>query len=249
MPEFRKVTDNERVTNCTLGNFVARANGVPRVVADDIVVAGRVVSSDRAGNFFNTFFLDDGTGAVEIMAGMYDLDAAYHPGQLVVVRAQGLAVGFRDGVMQLGRVPESWSGYDTDYFSHPAVIEKHVSALRDVREVEPLDVILGELTPQLCGRLVRISGLSLDQTQESSTWAITTPEPENGYIKFRTTPSDSIVVVTSGYARFASSPVPHPANEVALTGVLLHGKGDGSREHFMLKLRDLNDVYDFHSHR
>lgn len=242
IPDFKKTSENELITNSALGDFVTVAGGVPHVVANDIVVSGRVVSSDRAGNFFNTFFIDDGTGAVEIMAGMYDLDATYHPGQLVMVYARGLAIGFRDGVMQLGRIPEPWSGYQTDYFSHPAVICKHVLPLRDVAPVAPLEVTLGQLDTKLCGRLVRISGLSLDQTQESSTWAITTPEPANGYVKFRSNPSDSIMVATSGYARFASSPVPHPTEKVALTGVLLHGKGDGSRNHFMLKLRDLNDV-------
>ncbi len=209
--------------------------------ADGIEIAGRVVSSDRAGNFYNTFFIDDGTGAAEIMAGMPDLDAVYHPGQRVFVRAKGLAVGWRDGVMQIGLPPEPGNRFATGYFYHRAVIRNYVATERDVEAVEPLEVSPGELSGELCGRLVRIAGLEADRAvPQEATWASVLPAPTTGYVKFRASPADSVTVVTSGYASFALAPVPH--GRVTLTGILFYGRGGGSRDHYLLKLRDENDI-------
>jgi hypothetical protein len=247
--------------NVTIGDLRAYYNGEAELtIADEIELSGRVVSSDRAGNFYNTFFIDDGTGALEVMAGMPDLDAVYHPGQRVSISARGLAVGWRDGAMQLGLPPEPGNRFATGYFYHPAVIRRHISAERSVRPVEPVEVEIADLTTSLCGRLVRIAGLRLDGEFGEGTWARTLPSPANGYVKFRaqaqgevssamaaasTAPSsgpaaDSITVVTSGYASFAAAPVPR--EEVTLTGILFYGRGEGPRDHFLLKLRDESDI-------
>ncbi|MDR1671627.1 MAG: DUF5689 domain-containing protein [Alistipes sp.] len=206
---------------------------------EEIMLSGRVVSSDRAGNFYNTFFIDDGTGAAEIMAGMTDLDAGFHPGQRVFVAARGLAVGWRDGAMQLGLPPEPGNRYATGYFYHRAVMQRWVTAERSVEEVAPLDIELGALSVGLCGRLVRVSGLTVDPLSRE-TWATVIPERETGYVKFRGTAADSITVVTSGYASWAAANVPR--GEVTLTGILFYGRGGASRNHFLLKLRDEKDI-------
>lgn len=305
VPEFPAATELPNVNIDGLRSYYP-AGATDVVISPDIVFAGRVVSSDRAGNFYNTFLIDDGTGAVEIMAGMTDLHATYHPGQRVVVRARGLAIGWRDGVMQIGLPPEPGNRYATGYFYHPAVMRAYVSAEHDVEPIAPIETTLGELHPDMCGRLVRIAELTVDEemladagsytvrtstvfpTIENSadeshssmgssiaknplalelpnaalpsalTWATTQPAPATGYVKFRaastpaipavtavtagftTPPADSITVVTSGYASFASMPVPR--EPLTLTGILFYGKGGGSKDHYLLKLRDEKDI-------
>jgi hypothetical protein len=207
--------------------------------AEDIALSGRVVSSDREGNFYNTFFIDDGTGAAEIMAGMTDLDAIFHPGQRIFIRARGLAVGWRDGAMQLGLPPEPGNRYATGYFYHRAVIRAWITAERNIEPVVPIDVSPGDLDRNLCGRLVRIAGLRVDPLA-ARVWATVSPAPATGYVKFRASPADSVTVVTSGYASWAAASIPR--GEVTLTGILFHGRGEGPRDHFLLKLRDEKDI-------
>ncbi len=223
--------ETHALPNVTLGDLRTYYHGEAELtIADDIELSGRVVSSDRAGNFYNTFFIDDGTGSAEIMAGMPDLDAVYRPGQRVSIRAKGLAVGWRDGVMQLGLPPEPGNRFATGYFYHPVVIGAWVTAERSVEPVEPLEVSLGELSVELCGRPVRIAGL--------------VPSPVTGYVKFRAASgmaaAESITVVTSGYASFAQASV--PGGKVTLTGILFYGPGGSSRDQFLLKLRDETDI-------
>lgn len=66
------------------------------------MVSGNVTTSDREGNFFRSFFIEDETGAVEIRAGLYDLHAVYRLGQQVTVVADSLTLGLTGGVLQLG---------------------------------------------------------------------------------------------------------------------------------------------------
>lgn len=74
-------------------------------IVQDIVVAGRVTTSDEAGNFFRSVVLqEDGTG-VELMAGLDDLFRVYPPGCRIAVRLQGLAMCRRFGVVQIGTMP------------------------------------------------------------------------------------------------------------------------------------------------
>ncbi len=236
-PDFPDHTEYPEVTIGDLRWYYRHGSAT---ISDGVVIAGRVVSNDKAGNFYNTFFIDDGTGAVEIMAGMSDLHAVYHPGQRVSVRAKGLAVGWSNGALQMGLPPEPGSGHATGYFYHPAVIRRYVSAERDIETVAAIETDIASLTADMCGRLVRISGLTLDENSAAETWAAVKPKPAAGYVKFRTSPADSITIVTSGYASFAL--MPPPRENVALTGILLYGKGGCSKDHYLLKLRDEKDI-------
>ncbi len=241
--EVPSFDDTVTPPNVTIGHLRDYFPDTPEIptLTDDIVISGRVVSSDLAGNFYNTFFIDDGTGAVEIMAGGPGPDAVYRPGRRVAVRALGLALGWRDGVMQLGLPPDPGNRFATGYFSHRAVMCEYVIPERSVEKVAPLETSIAGLDPAMCGRLVRIAGLTVDAASMAETWAQTEPKPVNGYVKFSSSPADSITVLTSGYASFALAPIPR--GEVTLTGVLLYGKGNSSREHYLLKLRDEKDIH------
>lgn len=233
--------DDGTLPNVTIGDLREYCGGAEMTFADDIVIAGRVISSDRAGNFYNTFFIDDGTGAAEIMAGMPDLHASYREGQLISVRVRGLAVGWGNGAMQIGLTPEPGSGFATGYFYHAAVIRRYVSRSRSVEQVEPLSADAESLDVSMCGRLVTIGGLYPDPAGTSSTWAVAEPSPVTGYRKFYTVDGlDSITVVTSGYADFAGRPM--PAGETSVTGILLYGKGGSSKNHYLIKPRDEKDL-------
>ncbi len=234
--------------NVTIADMQAYFADSEIVIADNIMFVGRVVSSTRAGNFYNTFFIDDGTGAVEIMAGWPDLDAVFHPGQRIAVKARGLAVGWRDGIMQLGLPPDAGSRYPTGYFYHPTIIAGWVAAERSVIPVAPVDTSIPALRRELCGRLVRLSGLAAEFSEEASSSSLSPYKPaatwatreSTGYIKMRGVATDSITVITSNYASFAAAPVPRGRG--SLTGILLYGKGGTSKDHYLLKLRYEEDI-------
>ena len=215
--------------------------GDPFVVQEDLTVGGYVVSDDRAGNFFRSFIIDDGSGAVEIRAGFYDLHAYCQRGRRIVIHARGLAVGMYNGVVQLGAGVNDWSAYRVEEFGSRVLLDRCMERDTLFREVPPLEPGIGGLEERYCGRLVRIAEVC--RSGGPVTWADTGAEsgmPATGTVWFRDAAGDSVAVVTSGYASFAGDTV--PAGRATLTGILMYGKFGGTREVFALKLRDGNDV-------
>lgn len=216
--------------------------GDPFTVRENMVFEGSVVADDESGNFFRSFIIDDGTAAVEVRAGFYDLHNIYFRGRRIVIHAEGLAVGMYNGIVQIGIGVNDYTPYRVEEFGAKAVLEKYVERDPGRREREPVPVQIGGLDGAMCGRAVRI-GRVLGVPDNPLRWA--QPEDEGveaqaGTAVFRDWRGDSITVVTSGYAAFAGGEVPR--DSVTLNGILMYGKFGAGKEKFVLKLRDENDV-------
>lgn len=214
---------------------VRHSFAVATTIRENMVVTGRVTTSDEGGNFFRTVVIEDGTGALELMVGMNYLYRTYPVGSLLAVRLQGLAIDEYNGVLRVGLQPDKWDYRSTLYMSHAAVADRHIYRTSSVEPPTPERLVAGELTRRLCGRLVTVVGVQADD--EASTWA----EGEyTCYRKFRDAQGDSIYVQTSPYARFAQHAL--PTEELSLTGILYYGAVEGSRKAFIIKMNDEKGV-------
>lgn len=199
---------------------------------DGMVLAGCVTSSDREGNFYRSFFVQDYSGALEIKAGLWNLYNTYQPGRRVVIKCSGLGAGIYDGVVQLGMIPGGWDYRTVSEFGSAVLLDDYV--MRDTVFGMPAPVEVRkvtELEEEMCGMLVKMNSVSLGRDTLLS-WA---SGPGDGIVPFADCDGDSIRVITGPYARFSSDAV--PCGSVSLTGILLR-RG----EKYMLKLRDLSDV-------
>lgn len=209
--------------------------GAATIIPENIIVKGRVVSSDRAGNFYRTLVIDDGTSAIELMIGMDYLYRTYPLGATLTVRLQGLAIDEYKGVLRVGLRPDMWDYRSTAYMSHQAIADRYIYRTTSVAEVEPATFTVSELTPRTCGRLVKVEGLLADEPNK--TWASSRYDI---YRKFRTAEGDSIYVETSSYALYADQPL--PKERVSITGVLYYGAVVGSAKAFIIKMNDETGV-------
>lgn len=241
--------------NIDIGRVMELYSGEVVTVYDDLVIGGYVSANDKSGNFYNTFIIEDPTGAIEVKAGLYELHTAFPMGRYVAIKCKGLCVSDYNGVLQLGLPPEAGSNY-TKYFDSRHILNLYVFYSDRYKAVEPTEIGVAGLHEKMCGRLVTIDGLRFvsdeaegeDARPETrsgqATWA--TPysgpgtTPVTGYRAFADAADNRIAVVTSGYADFAGEAVPF--GEVSLTGILMYGKTDTGRKMFMLKMRDLRDV-------
>jgi hypothetical protein len=198
-------------------------------------IGGTVTASDASGNFHRSFIVEDRTGAVEVMAGLYDLHALYPEGRRVYVSLKGLVLGSSGGVYQLGLD----EGYRAGYLNHPALLDRHV--LRggwDAPFTPPL-VTIPQLADERIGRLVTIRGLLLNGAGTAS-WATPAADSFTGYplekqVRATDLQGNRVYILTSGYADFAGETIPEgPMN---VTGIVLK---EGAN--YRLKMRDLRDV-------
>ena len=219
----------------TIGELHRLFTGETFVVESDVVVRGRVTSSDRAGNFYRTLVLEaDGT-AVEVMAGIDGLHNIYPEGCEVTVRLQGLALGQSYGVLQIGREPAPGSGYPTDYIGSRAALDQHLVRGDRKQILAPQLRTIDELTPGMAGCLIRVDGLHYtpEEPDEPATWS--------GYKRFSDDKGGEIETYTRLYADFADAAI--PSGEAVLVGILqCTTQTDGSIR-YILKMRDETDCW------
>lgn len=215
----------------TIAALRALYAGTPFTVTGDIVVAGRVTTSDRAENFYRTLCIEDNEAGLEVMAGIDHLHNDFPTGCRVTLRLKGLTVAESRGVLQVGRPPATGSGYATDYIgSQPALAAVLVRSGESLNTPSPALRRIPELTPALCGTLIRIEGLRYTpEDLSASTWS--------GYKRFADSDGNIVYTYVRPYARFADADV--PAGTVSLTGILQYdAAGDGR---YILKPRDESD--------
>lgn len=216
----------------TIGYLRETFAGTTFAVTGDIVVTGRVTTSDAGGNFYRTLCIEqDGTG-IEVMAGLDQLHNDYPAGCRVTLRLKGLALGESRGVLQAGRMPAAGSGYATDYIGGTkAALDAALSRTDDpIRPLVPTLLTIGELTPARSGTLLRIEGLRY--TPEDLT-----PGTWSGYKRFTDDRGAEIFTYVRAYAGFAETEV--PVGRCALTGILQYD--DTGEGRYIIKLRDEND--------
>lgn len=155
--------------NMDIGDVRALYDGTPSIVNGDVILAGHVTANDISGNFYRTFVIDDGTGAIEVRAGLYDLKNLFPLGRYVAVRAAGLTVSDYNGVLQIGLAPAGGSALP-EYFGHKAILDRYVHRGAEMTTPVPQEVAVTQLSAVLCGRLVTVSGLRL-KAGEPGEWA------------------------------------------------------------------------------
>lgn len=218
----------------TIGELRRLFAGETFVVESDVVVCGRVTTSDQAGNFYRTLVLEADGAAVEVMAGIDGLHNIYPAGCDVTLRLQGLALGQSYGVLQVGRAPAPGSGYATDYIGSRAALDRHLVRGTCKTPLAPTLRTIDELTPDMAGCLIRVDGLRfMPKNPEETTWS--------GYKRFTDDEGHEIETYTRLYADFADDAI--PTGEVLLVGILqCSTRADGSTR-YMLKMRDESDCW------
>ncbi len=206
-------------------------------VADNVVVEGVVTANDWSGNFYQTIVIEDPSAAIELFVGLYDLHCRFPVGTSVVVDTEGLGVMFHDGVVQLGRRPYDYSPTRLQPLGTPAEVDRRIGVADKGTPVVAQNVVVGDLTADMCGRLVRFVGV--EYVGEEPCWADT----RYGTVaerEFRTSEGERLVVATSTYADFAHEPI--PVGQLALSGILYCSEVGEGEVVYTLKMRSADDV-------
>lgn len=147
-------------------------------VSEDLWIKGRITTSDRSGNFYKSFYIqDDANGpGIEIKVGRTSLHNDYKVGQMVYISLDGLSVGeygFKSGkyggqgTIQIGLKDPKQVKYSTSYIEHQYIIDRHIfrGDVSDIQAISPRKIssLPGktdcQATSTSVGALVTISGL------------------------------------------------------------------------------------------
>jgi len=162
-PEYQKPVEMEVNTTISALKDMYVANGnKPITIEDDIIVGGQVTTSDKDGNLYKSFYIQDETAGIEVKVGKNGLYNEYKLGQWVYVKCEGLTVGDYNGMIQIGYSDPSGE-YETSYIEHSAIINTHVFKGPYADPVEPVVITEAQLHDKVnLGRLVTIRDLKYD---------------------------------------------------------------------------------------
>ena len=165
-------------SNTTIAELAAMYNGTPWDIDKNIIIAGKVSTTDRPGNFYKSLYIQDETGGIELKFGRNGLYNDYLPGQTIYVKCKGLTLGmygfkqdtptfeYGNGMVQIGFTDPSGE-YETSYLESPLLIDQHIFKGETGTEVVP-EVITESQLPgrkdtqkdnRFIGRLVTLKGL------------------------------------------------------------------------------------------
>lgn len=219
-------TPAEMTPTMTIAQFKALYKGTPLEITDsELIIGGKVVSSDQSGNFYRSFYIQDETGGIEIKVGKTGLYNDYKEGMMVYVQPKYLCLGAYGGMVQLGAVSAE-AKYETAYIDVQELINRTVFRGEIGEKVTPLEIsTTSGISSSNLGKLVKImnvrysggdSGLTTWATRADSDKGISAASGnQNFYMGTR-----KLVVRTSGYANFASEPCPAVGSMCNITAVL-----------------------------
>jgi len=197
-----------------------RASGATEVL-DNVIISGKVVSSDADGNFYRTFFIQDETGGIELKVGKTNLQSYYKEGQTISVKARHLVLGSYGGMISLGERSLE-TKYENGYIDTDLRINETIFRGELGPKVTPYEITTQtQITDSRLGTLVTLKNAKLIK-KNMDTWALkasTGVEADYGEHTYQIG-TKSVLVRTSGYAKFASSPAPALNSYADVTGIL-----------------------------
>ena len=186
--------------------------GTTFVIATDVVVSGRVNTSDAEENFYRTFCVEEDGAGLEVMAGIDHLHNDFPPGSRVTLRLKGLALGDYGGKIQLGTAP------DGDYGVGRIPREELGRYLRrnpdKDRRPQPAVCTFDAIGPRQTDTYVCFEGVRFT---EAGPWCDTDPETSEPQTSERTltdAQGRTFRVRTLGTCAYATEPVPQGTGSV-----------------------------------
>lgn len=210
---------------------------------DDIVIKGRVISSDETGNIYKTLYIQDETAALSISLDNNKIYQTYQLGQEIAINMTGAFIGKYAGLQQMGAESEH-NGTPQTGRLEPAVFNARVTMIGDA-DASKVNAIT--TTIDVINAATTAEGLRTWQNQLVKLEKVyfvdggTKPYSEESATTNRTVKDASgneIIVRNSNYATFKNEIL--PKGNGTIVGVLGYFNGK-----WQLYLRDTNDCSGF----
>ena len=201
-------------------------DGKPVREGNHVVIAGRVVSSDREGNVYKNLVIQDATAAITLSINRNGLYNDYRIGQEIVLDLTDMYIGKYNGLQQLG-FPEWYAAgnaWEATFMSYEFFLEhSQLNGLPEPSKVDTLTVSdFATLSTNPEGlrkwqsQLVKFTNVHFD---DGGKLAWTDGYKVNTNRTLKDAFGNSLTVRTSGYANFRDAMLPEGEGDlVAILG-------------------------------
>jgi len=194
----------------------------------NLIIGGRITTSDSAQNFYKRCFIEDDTGGIQIAINNYDIYSLYPLGDSVWVNLNGLAIGEKDGVKCIGYPTNS------DYIEpiSSVVMLREIMYSTSVKLKRPNKITkFNELTPEDIGSLVTVEAYFTEIYDNIE------PTVYEGVRELKDRNFDIAKLRSTQYCKFANNEV--PSGWVLIRAIVIAKQHSGTYE---LMISDTDDV-------
>lgn len=203
-------TDPNITANTTIKALKAihtAATGSFEQITTDMIISGVVIADDKSGNLYKNIYIQDATGAINVLLDASGLYGTFPVGRRVFIYCKGLYLSDYRGLIQLGVKSEA-NGITTMEGIPSALISKYVVGGSIGNTVTPKLVSLSTLTTGLqdpyIGDLIRLDNQEVIKGDTSKFWADTSAYKNSANITITDCSGAQVIVRSSGYANFGS---------------------------------------------
>jgi len=227
--------DKALSANITFLELEEMYSGETFQINEDLMVEGYVISSDRAGNFFNEVYLQDKaqdpTQGLQLEVELSQAYLQYPLGSKVLVKLKGLFLGMSGGTLKVGSSFTSFGNVSVGRL--PALkVQEHLIATCDEMGLVPTQTTIGQLGQVGVNTLIQLHDMEFEEDQLGLNYA----DPQEETIRaLQDCEESKIELWTSGYADFQE--VQLPEGKGSITGIL---KKEGTK--YQLVIRDTTDL-------
>ncbi|MDO5978592.1 DUF5689 domain-containing protein [Flavivirga spongiicola] len=193
------------------------------VINEDLYIEGYVISSDRAGNFFEELIIqnkvdesnpdNDPRLGIKLEINVGSLSDSYELGRKVYVKLKGLTIGESNGVLAIGRGEDSRIEQIQDFEYQNIVLRTS-----EVVTITPKISSLIHLTEADENTLIQLDNMQVNRFDLALTYAGESTDAFDGLRILENCESGaSILLQTSTFSDFKSLPVPQ--NKGSIRGV------------------------------
>ena len=148
VPDPAAAVNMDSQVNTSIADLKALYTGKPYHIEKDIVISGKIISSDISGNIYRSVYIQDETGAIEVKIGSTGLYNDYKLGQTLYVKCEGLTLGNYGGMLQIG-CDDPTGEYETAYIDVKSLIDSHIFRGAKGPEVAPLEITESDIKAAL----------------------------------------------------------------------------------------------------
>lgn len=227
LPEVKEPSEIEvegRLTSIAAvkGNFDMNTGEIHSFYGTNTFMEGYLVSSDQGGNFYKKLVLQDRpsnpTAGIQVLVDDNSLYQSFNFGRKVMVKLDGLSLGFSNGVLQLGiqnrgdvvAVP-------------PSLIDEHLIRTTEVAEIVPLKLEILNFSEEFKNLYVQLDKVQLNRNlvreDELFSFASNVVDQYDGVRQLESCVSGATTILsTSTFADFRSLLLPQGSGSI--TGIL-----------------------------
>jgi hypothetical protein len=217
------------------------------IINEDVIISGIVTANDKSGNFYKQIFIQDSTGAMQILINGYSLYTSFPVGRRVYIKCKGLTISDSYSNMVLG-YKAIVDGLPSLEGIPGAVMNEHVIGGSLNNPVEPITVVASDLGTAMNNKYINalvklnnyefVAGDTLKTFSDTSSYKSTA----NRLINLGCGNALTLTVRTSGYANFAGVPLPTGNGSITAIYTIYKSSPTSTTTTKQMLVRDQYDV-------